>query len=295
MSRVSNTVIRITTLVVGVGIVGACGPKSTPPPPPPPPPQAAERVPYRPLPPNQASYVMDIPRLGADGVRRTPNTGISDDERVWYFRSAWNVAALNCLGAQNQPILDGYSGYIKTHSRALKAANDRIDAVYAKKAPSKRAGIQSRESRMTLVYNFFALPPARGDFCQNALDISNRYLSGGKVDPAAFAQANFSLFERPFENFFSAYEKYERESAAWDAQYGSRYGSSQPGYLAVQRARGSHVPTPGISGATQLTSNEQIRQTTVVDPTTGASIPVAPIDTSRESVPVVQPIPTKPG
>lgn len=294
MSRVSVTFIRAATLAVSTAAISACGPKSTPPPPPPPPP-AVERVPFRPLPPNQAAYVMGIPRMDSLGVRQTPNVGITDDEKMWYFRSAWNVAALNCMGAQNQPILDGYSNFIKTHARPLKSANDRIDAAYAKRLGSKRAAIQTRESRMTLVYNFFALPPARGDFCNTALDISNRYLAGGGVDPAAFAVANFPLFEQPFENFFRGYEQYERDAAAWDAQYGERYGASQPGYVAAQRARSAYVPTPGESNPALLTSNPQVREATVIDPTTGASIPVVPIDPSRESVPVVQPIPADAG
>jgi hypothetical protein len=295
MSRVAIKVIRPVAIVVAVSAISACTPPAPPPAPPPPPPPVVERVPYRPLPPNQAAYVMDIPRIGADGVRQTPNVGISADERVWYFRSAWNVAALNCLGAENQPILDAYSNYIKTYARPLKQTNDRIDSVYAKKAGSSRAAIKARESRMTLIYNFFALPAARRDFCRAGLDISNRYLTAGKVDPTTFATTNFPVFEQPFENFFQAYEAYERDSAAWDARYGERYGSSQPGYMAVQRARGAYVPVAGESSPSQLISDGKLAETKVIDPDTGAAIPVAPVDTSRTSVPVVQPIPNDAG
>ena len=66
----------------------------------------AEIIPPRPIPPNGAAYVMSIPRLGADGVRQTVNSGLSADERAWNFRAAWNVAALNCLAPEYQPILD---------------------------------------------------------------------------------------------------------------------------------------------------------------------------------------------
>ncbi|MDG5748961.1 hypothetical protein P8Q88_12330 [Qipengyuania sp. XHP0207] len=294
MSRAAQHIIRLTALAGGLAAIGACTTPAPPPPPPPPPP--VEAVPYRPLPPAQAAYVMDIPRVGPLGVRQTVNTGISDDERVWHFRSAWNVAALNCLAPQYQPILDGYSDYIKTHGRPLKAVNDRIDADYRKEASSRREAIMARESQMTMVYNYFALPPARGEFCDSALQLSNQYLAADSVDPAAFALTNFSTFEQPFENFFRAYEEYERSAAAWDAQYGARYGASQPGYVAVQQARSSMVaPQPGVSDPALLSSQANIRTTTAVDPETGARIPVTPVDTANESVPIVQPIPADAG
>ena len=58
-------------------------------------PRTAEATPYRPLPPNGAAYAMTIPAVGADGVRRTINTGLDRDDTIWHVRSAWNVAALN--------------------------------------------------------------------------------------------------------------------------------------------------------------------------------------------------------
>lgn len=293
MGRDTQTIIRFTTLAAAAAGLSACA-TPAPPPPPPPPPPVVEAVPYRPIPPNQAAYVMEIPRVGPDGVRMTPNVGITDDQKVWYFRSAWNVAALNCLGPVNQPTLDGYSKFIKTHAKQLKSANDRIDAAYAKTAATKRDAIKQREAKMTLVYNFFALPAARGEFCQAALDVANRYNAGGVSDGAAFALANFAVLQQPFENFFRAYEQYQQASAAWDARYGATYGASQPGYVAVQRTRAAAIPAPGTSAPAQLTIDPNVRQTTVTDQATGAQIPVVPVDTTRQSTPVVQPIPTEP-
>jgi len=39
-------------------------------------------------------------------VRDTVNAHLNPLEAVWNFRAAWNVAALNCLDARYQPILD---------------------------------------------------------------------------------------------------------------------------------------------------------------------------------------------
>jgi len=290
MNRGSNITIRMAAVAAGIAVLGAC---ATPPPPPPPPPPVVEAVPIRPQPPGQASYVMTIPRVNSLGQRETVHLGISDDEKVWHFRSAWNVAALNCLDPQYQPILDAYSSYISDHARPLKRVNDRIDAEYRQEHGARRAGIQARESQMTMVYNYFALPPARADFCRTALGVSQQYLASQQVDPLAFALANFSALEGPFERFFVAYEQYERESAAWDARYGERYGASQPGYVAVKNARGYQTPQPGSDPASL--SATPLQETKVIDPDTGAQIPVAPVDETRSSVPVVQPIPNDAG
>ncbi|MGY8973937.1 MAG: hypothetical protein ACKVGV_09895 [Sphingomonadales bacterium] len=287
MSRGSNITIRMAAVAAGFAVLGACA--APPPPPPPPPPPAVEAVPYRPLPPGQASYAMAIPPVNSLGLRETVNLGISDDEKVWHFRSAWNVAALNCLDPQYQPILDAYSSYIKDHARPLKQVNDRIDAEYRQEYGRGRPAIMARESQMTMVYNYFALPPARSDFCRTALGISQQYLASEKVDPAGFALANFSALEGPFERFFVAYEQYQRESSAWDARYGDRYGDSQPGYVAVQNARPFQTPQPGADPASL--SATPLQETKVIDPDTGAKIPIVPVDETRASVPVVQPIP----
>ncbi|HCJ80032.1 MAG TPA: hypothetical protein DHV50_00775, partial [Erythrobacter sp.] len=69
----------------------------------------------------------------------------------------------------------------------LKRVNDRIDAEYRQEHGARRAGIQARESQMTMVYNYFALPPARADFCRTALGVSQQYLAAEQIDPIAFA------------------------------------------------------------------------------------------------------------
>lgn len=232
-----NAPVKITSAAIAVSLVAACATPAPPPPPPPPPPPEVETIPYRPEPPSGASYVMQIPQRDASGVRQTINRGVSADESVWHFRASWNVAALNCTAAQYQPVLTAYSAYISDHASGLKRVNDRIEADYQSKNGGRRAGIFAREEHMTAVYNFFSLPPARSGFCRNALDVSNRYLASPPSDPVAFANANFSLMEAPFEDFFVAYERYQIESAQWDAQYGEQYGPSQPGWVAVQEAK----------------------------------------------------------
>ena len=234
---------------------------------------------------------MEIPARDASGVRRTINTGLSDDESVWHFRSAWNVAALNCTAAQYQPILTAYSGYISDHARNLKRVNDRIEARYRRENGGRRAGIFAREEHMTAVYNYFALPPARAGFCRAALDISNRYLATPPSDPVAFATANFPVVQAPFEVFFNDYERYQQLSAQWDAQYGERYGQSQPGWVAVQEARRANVSVPSVGGNPAATLAQPSYITAEMpDAETGAEVPVVPVQENFVSQPVTQPV-----
>ncbi|MBL8656008.1 MAG: hypothetical protein JNJ92_01465 [Altererythrobacter sp.] len=236
---------------------------------------------------------MDVPQLGMDGRRITVLSNPSADERIWYFRSAWNVAALNCTGPAYAPILDGYAAFIKSHARALRSVNSRIDASYRKDFSVARDAIKAREKTMTTVYNYFALPPARAGFCQEALAMANHALAMPKYDPAAFATTNLPSLEAPFDRFFGAYEIYQRDSAAWDAQYGPRYGASQPGYVAVQAAharRAITIPQAGITDPAKTTAAPVVVAGTVTDQETGAQIPVIPVTPGQSSVPVVQPV-----
>jgi hypothetical protein len=291
MSGIAPITIRNVAIAGAVVLAAACAQKVAPPPPPPPP--QVERIPARPIPPGGASYTMAIPPLGIDGQRLTVNRGLSDDEKVWHFRSAWNVAALNCTAPQYQPITDAYGNFIKKHSRALSQVNSRIDKSYQGNHRSKRDAIRAREEKMTSVYNFFALPPARTEFCLAALNLANYAASMPGYDPIELATNNLKMLEAPFDNFFSKYEEYQRESAAWDARYGARYGMSQPGYVAVYGSRAA--PQVGTGDPANFTLQPTTPAGTVTDPETGARIPVVPVPEGEESVPIVQPIPTADG
>ncbi|MEM9500718.1 MAG: hypothetical protein AAF941_02610 [Pseudomonadota bacterium] len=253
-----------------------------------------EKISYRPLPPQGAAYAMYIPPIGADGRRVTVNRNLTEDGTVWHFRSAWNVAALNCTAPQYAPIADGYRAYITDHARELKQLNDRIDRLYRSEMGSRRDGIVAREGEMTSVYNFFALPPARAGFCRAALAMANRALAAPPADPIAFALNNFATLEAPFETFFTDYERYEQLSADWDRKYGERYGYSQPGWVAVQKARASgasELPTAGVSDPTTTLATQPRQAGAIADPDTGTTVPIVPVDEGFISQPVVEPIP----
>jgi hypothetical protein len=202
--RRSRAPLALTVAAAGAVLMSACTtPAPPPPPPPPPPPQVVETVPYRPLPPGGASYVMKIPPMGPDGKRITVNSNLNDDRLVWHLRSAWNVAALNCLAPEFDPILQGYRAFLTNNTRTLKVVNDRIEKTYLDRLKARRAAIVARDGDSTQVYNFFANPAARSGFCLAALDVANRYLAAQKTPPLAFAQENFQILLVPLENFFN--------------------------------------------------------------------------------------------
>ncbi|TCJ38408.1 hypothetical protein E0504_14755 [Parafrankia sp. BMG5.11] len=238
---------------------------------------------------------MNIPGRGADGQRLTVLKNLTDDQRLWYFRSAWNVAALNCIQPEDAPILDGYRTFLTSNAKTLTATNQRLDRTYQKDFPGRNVGIAERERQMTIVYNYFALPPVRAEFCQAARQVAAAQAAMASPDAAALAAANFGQFETPFENFFNEYEQYQRDSAAWDTQYGARYGASQPGYVAVQTARLQAVPQAGVSDPAATTLQPLGQAGAVTDPETGASIPVVPVPQDGQSTPVVQPVPDSDG
>jgi hypothetical protein len=219
----------------------------------------------------------------------TLNKGLNDDETLWHLRSGWNVAALNCVEASQEPILEGYGAFLKKYERKLRATNTALDAQYRKELGSRAEGVKGREVVSTQVYNYFALPGARSGFCDTALAMSNEFLASPPDDPQAFAATHLPRLEAVFERFFDEYDKYRVDSAAWDARYGAMYGASQPGYVAVH---GLTVPSVGSTlaeaGTPQLAGE-------VTDPETGAVIPIIPAPQETIATPVVQPVATPQG
>lgn len=280
--------LAVTTLGAAAVLAG-CAPKAPPPAAPPPQPAPApvvkaEPVPYRPLPPGGAHYVMEMPAKGPDGRRITVNSNLTDDQMVWNLRSAWNVAALNCLAPEYDPILQGYRAFLTKHAKPLKAVNDRIEKSYTSRFKVRREAIVARDGYTTRVYNFFAEPAARAGFCRAALDMANRAAAAPPTDPLTFARANFAGLMAPFEQFFDEYEAYQQAAAEWDAKWGAMYGPSQPGWVAAQQARAG-LATASSGSAAQA----------VLDPLTGLPVPVIPVNESVTAQPVVQPIAPKPG
>lgn len=206
--------------VLGVGLVAACGPKSMPPPPPPPPPKPVVVIPPKPYPPNFASRDLPVPPLGSDGLYQSVNRGISPAQITWNLRSAYNVAALSCQGAQRDEITANYKLYLKRHAKALLATNRKIDAEW--KARYGAAFVAPREKYMTNVYNHYALPPTLNEFCTAALAMSRdeKLIKVGELD--AFSMRSLPNIEVVYDHFYRRYAQYRSDLDAWNAKYGAQ-------------------------------------------------------------------------
>jgi hypothetical protein len=153
-----------------------------------------------------------------DGLRHTVNYGLSPAQTTWNLRSALNVAALNCLEPQYEPILTSYKGLLKTHARGLSAANRTLESEFRLKfGPAFR---DSLDNYMTQVYNYFALPAARHEFCEASLGVSNELALVAPADLDAFAMRSLPRLESVFQSVFVAYDQYRTALGQWNALYG---------------------------------------------------------------------------
>lgn len=216
-SRIAKIAFSVSLALLASGAV-AGKPKVKPaPPPPPPPPPVVVYIPPRPTPPLGAAPTSTIPPKNAAGVRQTVNTGISSNQIVWNFRSAYNVAALNCLKPEHTEILVGYKLFLKTHKLGLARVNTAVNTEFRKRYGA--AFVRPREKYMTQVYNFYAFPPTLNNFCDAALAVA---LESKTVKPAeltAFATRSLVALDKVFDNFYLSFEQYRVDAAAWDAKY----------------------------------------------------------------------------
>lgn len=205
--------------VFALAAVVACVPKPAPAPPPPPPVIIAPPPPpIRPYPPGGAAPNLSIPKLGIDGVRETPNRLLNPNDSVWHLRSALNVAAINCRGLNWAQITPDYNQFLMLHKVQLAKATKAIDAEYTKRY-SGTAGLRIRDTKSTELYNYFALPPVKQEFCDTSMAKVHELLL---VPTAAFpdyAVGAINDLDGIFIRFFDAYAKYEVDLADWNQRY----------------------------------------------------------------------------
>ena len=238
-----NATMRIRALLAGTALAAIAACTAPPPPPPPPAPVA---IPSRPQPPGGASPSFTVPPRDMYGIRQTVNTNLSGVEKSWNMRSAFTVAALNCLNPQHAAILPAYKSFIETHKAGLARINRSVEQEWREKTGS---GYQrARDTYTTQVYNYFAMPPILPRFCDVMTEIAIQSQSVTPVDLDVFAQNSLARIETVFEGYFTDFEQYRIDLAAWDAQYGARYGQPQ-----VQQVSASYYPSAASSTVVQQT------------------------------------------
>ena len=161
---------------------------------------------------------MSVPLVAASGVRQTVNANLTPAQTTWNLRSALNVAALNCQAPQHAMLVDNYGAYLKAHARELSATNRALESEFRQRYGATFRDVQ--DSYMTQVYNYFALPPAKDEFCDVANAVSAEIIGVPQGDLEVFSATALPRVEAVFEDFFRAYERYRVDLRAWDSQYG---------------------------------------------------------------------------
>ena len=208
-------------LIVGLTLVAAgCAPAPKPvvvhkPVAPPP----APAIPPMPLPPGGAAVTMKVPPLGTDGVRTTPNRSLTREENIWHLRSGLNVAALNCQGPVWGEIAQNYNRFLQVHKSRLAQSNKSVDSEYVKRFPGQN-GLRVRDTRMTDLYNYFALPPVRAEFCDKSLAKSREIVNLPSTALPEYSFGALADLDAVFINFFNAFVQYKVDIVEWNARYG---------------------------------------------------------------------------
>ena len=222
--------------------LAACAGKPLPPPPPPPPPPPLVEVPppARPIPPDGSAPSLVTPEIGADGQRESVNRKVSTNQIVWNLRSAYTVAALDCRDPRNVAILANYRAFLVRNATVLKSIYDAMDHEF--RAKYQRGGEKLRDDYLTVLYNHYALPPTKDEFC----NVVDQVLQDGvNVPPdqlVMLATAKVPLIEKVFDDFYTRYDKYKNALAAWEEKYG-RIGRVSVGQFSQQAPPPPRPPT----------------------------------------------------
>jgi hypothetical protein len=186
----------------------------------PPMPAAASAIPAKPVPPAGAALSTQIPPMGPDGIMATPNRNLTPDESVWHFRAAMNVAALNCIGPAWSAIAPNYNKMLEMQKAGLAKNNLSVDTLYRKRHAGT-AGLRVRDTTMTELFNYFALPTVRDEFCTASLALSQQAAETPPEQFAEFATKGLASVDALFVSFFAAFNEYQNQLKDWNSKYSS--------------------------------------------------------------------------
>lgn len=189
---------------------------------PPPPPQAPvvqpQYTPRAPTPPFGASTTTIVPALRPDGLRQTINRDLGPLETLWHVRAALNVAALSCTAPQYERLVDDYNAFITNNKSFLRNANNAIIRKFRRDIGSGYKAAHDRHQ--TSLYNYWSFSPLRRPFCDQAVEVSQRAIITKSDEMNIFGAEALAQLEKPFVDFYAAYEQYEKDLEAWRVQYG---------------------------------------------------------------------------
>lgn len=218
-NRLGGPVQRGIAIALVMGIA-ACAPPPPPPRPAPPPVIIAPPPPPAPMPmptpPNSAAPTLTIPVVDAMGHRMTPNVGLSPEQSLWQLRIALNVAALNCRGPNEAALVADYTRFLNANRAANTRAERWVIADQGRRNGTN--GIAARDALSTRLYNYFAQPPVLPDFCRVATGVMALAAAEPTATIMAFASVRLPEVDRPFVDFYAAYDRYRADLALWQSR-----------------------------------------------------------------------------
>ncbi|MGB5077416.1 MAG: hypothetical protein WBO17_08060, partial [Sphingorhabdus sp.] len=138
-----------------------------------------------------------------------------------------NVAALNCQGPVWGQIATDYNKFITVHKVQLSKSSKSVDREYVARYPGQN-GLRVRDTKLTDLYNYFALPPVKAEYCDAAL----RKLNEANLIPTSalpeYAYGGLTDIDGIFVRFFDAYAQYERDLADWNMRFAPTRALTQP-------------------------------------------------------------------
>jgi hypothetical protein len=170
-----------------------------------------------PTPPGSAAVNLVVPTVDALGRRLTPNVDLTPDQALWQLRIGLNVAALSCRGPNETVLVGHYSTFLRANQRTIAAAERAVIAGLGRTSGTN--GIALRDALSTRLYNYFAQPPVKTEFCVRATEI----MAAAAVEPGPtirdFAVREIARLDQPFVDFYAAYDRYRADLAVWRAQH----------------------------------------------------------------------------
>lgn len=161
---------------------------------------------------------MITPEVAGDGFRESVNRKVSVNQIVWNLRSAYTVAALDCQGPTHTSILPHYRQFLDRYAKVLKSVYDHMDHEFREKYG--RGGETLRDDYLTVLYNHYALPPTKPEFCDAVQQVMQDGETVAPEDLGAFAQSKVPVIEKVFDDFYDRYDKYRNALAEWEEKYG---------------------------------------------------------------------------
>ncbi|WP_219729741.1 hypothetical protein [Sphingomonas sp. NBWT7] len=244
-----------------------------------PPPVVATLPPPPPKMPAGGYIGMKSPTKRPDGRYFTPNLDNTDQAAVWHLRNALNVAALGCDQAGGG-VLDQYNAWLRTRAAAI----DRYYQAYIREwqAPGWWDWQRVYDDNQTRIYNFYAQPAMRAAFCAAARVEVVQVAQVAEDDLPAFARAALLRLDRPFVDFYAAYD-------AWRDYYQPAPPPVEP--PAVVR---TIEPPMAVTPPAMVATPNGAAPATVVSEAPAIAVPVTAAPVTPASVDAAEPVPAEP-